>query len=103
MSRIHVLVAATSLDPKAEGISAAIALRADMTLVESRVVSVSEIESLLSQLPSTAQCALVLVGPPADTEGPAGYWVERRRDLVVLRVDILEDLVRIAMRDIGLD
>ena len=44
MSRIHVLVAATSLDLKAEGISAAIALRADMTLVESRVVSVSEIE-----------------------------------------------------------
>jgi hypothetical protein len=101
--RIHVLVAATSLDLKAEGISAAIAQRRDMELVESRVVEVFEIEHVLSRLPPSLRCALVLVGPAAETEAPAATWVERRKDLVVLRVDILEDVVRIAMRDIGLE
>lgn len=103
MSRINVLVAATSLDMKAEGISAAVAQRADMTLVENRVLAAQEVGTLLDAMPLSEHCALVLVGPHADTEEAAAHWLEDRKDLVVLRVDISEDLVRIAVRDIGLD
>jgi hypothetical protein len=103
VSRINVLVAATSPDMKAEGIAAAVAQRTDMTLVENRVLPAEEVGTLLDAMPHSAHCALVLVGPHAGTEETTARWLEDRTDLVVLRVDINEDLVRIAVRDVGLD
>jgi hypothetical protein len=103
VSRIDVLVAATSLDMKAEVIAAAVAQRSDMTLIEGRVVATKELNALLDTMPPAAHCALVLVGPHGDTKETAARWLSDRKNLVVLRVDIIEDVVRIAVRDVGLD
>jgi AAA+ superfamily predicted ATPase len=103
VSRINVLVAATSRDMKAEGISEAIAQRSDMILIKSRVVLAEEVAIHLDAMPSSAHCALVLVGPLSDTKEAAARHLQRRKDLVVLRVDIIEDIVRISVRDVGLD
>jgi AAA+ superfamily predicted ATPase len=103
VSRINVLVAATSLDIQAEAIAAAIAARTDMVLVESRVVAAAEVAVLLESIPLSPQCALVLVGPHVDTEEPAERWLAERKDLVVLRVDTIDDVVRIEVRDVRLD
>ena len=68
MSHIQVLVAATSLDMTAEGISAAIAQREDMTLIEDRIVGLAEVGRLLDEMPLPVNCAVILVGPHAETE-----------------------------------
>ncbi len=99
VSRINVLVATTSLDVKAEVIAASVAARSDMNLVESRFVAVAEVDSLLESIPSSPQCALVLIGPSTETDELAERWLAERSDLVVMYVDIIDDIVRIALRD----
>ena len=103
MSYIQVLVAATSLDMTAEGISAAIAQREDMTLIEDRIVGLAEVGRLLDEMPLPVNCAVILVGPHAETETSASSWLAQHKELVVLRVDILGDLVGYTARDIGMD
>ena len=103
VSEIHVLVATTSRDLTADMISAAVARCADMRLIGERVVSVSEVEDLLTQLPPFAACALVLVGHAWDTESVQARWLARRKQLLVLRVDIPEDIVHFAARHVGMD
>ena len=88
MSQIHVLVATTSKVLTAEVISVAVTRCTDMTLLRNCVVLVSEVEELLSELPPLSGCALVLVGRAPDTEVIATRWLERRKRLVVLRVDM---------------
>lgn len=103
MSRIHVLVAAASSDMKAELISAAVGQRSDMILVANRMVQSHDIGKFLDVIPAGAHCALVVVGRAGETEQVAAFWVAQRKDLVVLGVDVVGDLVRIAVRDPGLD
>jgi AAA+ superfamily predicted ATPase len=103
VSRIKVLVAAVSLDMTAEGIFTAVAQRDDMTLVESRIVAAAEVDALLETLPLSGDCAVVLVGSHAVTEQSAVNWLAQYKNLVVLRVDIIGDIVRFAARDVGLD
>lgn len=103
MSRIKVLVAAVSLDMTAEGIFTAVAQRDDMTLVESRIVTTAEVDALLEALPLSGDCAVVLVGSHAETKQSAMGWLAQYKKLVVLRVDIIGDIVRFAARDVGLD
>ena len=103
MSYIQVLVAATSLDMTAEGISAAVAQREDMTLIEDRIVGLAEVGRLLDEMPLQVNCAVILVGPHAETETSASSWLAQHKELVVLRVDILGDLVGYTARDIGMD
>lgn len=103
MSHIQVLVAATPLDMTAEGISAAIAQREDMTLIENRIVAITEVGRLLDEMPPPVNCAVILVGPQSETETSASSWLAQHKELVVLRVDILGDLVRFTARDIGMD
>ena len=103
MLRTNVLVAATSLDIQAETIAVAIAARNDMSLIASRVLTVSEIGEALESLPLSLQCALVIVGPRAETAKVTEHWLEARKELVVLRVDIFDDVVRIQVRDLNLD
>jgi AAA+ superfamily predicted ATPase len=74
-----------------------------MTLVERRCLAVSEVDGLLISLPSTPQCALVLVGRPTETSGLAERWLTERADLVVMVVDVVDDVVRLALRDPKLD
>jgi hypothetical protein len=70
-----------------------------MRLLGDRVVSVSEID----ELPPFAASALVLVGLASHTESVETRWLGRRKRLVVFRVDMLEDLVHVAARQMGMD
>lgn len=100
MSHISVLVAATSPDIQAGVIAEAISKRPDMSLVE---LGVAEVGGALAAIPPRALCALILVGPAEETDAPAAYWLAQRATLVVLRVNVPDDFVQIALRDIGLD
>ncbi len=103
MSRIHVLVATTRKDLKAEVISAAVSRCTDMTLVGNRVVLETDVERLLAEVPPFSPCALVLIGPSATTDAMAGGWLAQCKRLVQLRVDIVEDVVQIVARRVGMD
>ncbi len=99
MLRIDVVVTTTSRDVKGEVIAASVDARPDMHLVEHRCVAVSEVESLLSSIPPSAPCALILVGRPGDASEFARQWLARRANLVVMHVDLVDDVVRVALRD----
>lgn len=101
--QIDVLVAAASHDLKADGIAAAVAARNDMTLAANRVLTVREADTLLRAIPQSLPCALVIVGLHSDTEAVAENWLSQRHKLVVLRVDVVEDLLLMAARDVSLD
>lgn len=103
MSRINVLVATTSPDVKAEVIAESVAARQDMNLVESRCVSMAEVDGVLKSIASPPRCALVLVGRSTETNELAQQWLAERDDLVVLHVDVVDDVVRIGLRDPRLD
>ena len=103
VSHINVLVAAASPDVKAEVIAESVAARPDMTLVEGCPVPADDVDALLERIPATSRCAIAVVGDPAETEELARLWLARRSDLVVMLVDVVEDIVRIALRDPHLD
>src|SRR5262245_36351405 len=72
-----------------------------MRLVSGSVLQVATIDALLESL--SAPCAVVLVGPDADTEGPAERFLVECPDCVVMRVTAPHgDLVRIARHGLGL-
>lgn len=98
-----VMVATSSADLTAEVISAAVARCDDMRLMGDRVVLHPEIEGLLVQLPPQSACTLFLVGRAADTEEIERCWLSRLRRLIVLRIDIDDDLVRVAARRVGMN
>jgi AAA+ superfamily predicted ATPase len=103
MTQIDVLVITTTSDILAEGIAAAVLGRADMRLVEERVLSVDEAGSLLVSIPPSESFALIMVGSYADTEEYAEAWLKRWPHLVVMCVDApFGDSVHIALRDTGL-
>lgn len=103
MRKIDVLVATESRDLKADGIAAAVATRRDMTLAANRVLTLDEADALLRAIPPTSPCAVVIVGLHSDTQEVAEDWLSARHSLVVLRVDVIDDLVLMAARDVGLD
>jgi hypothetical protein len=100
---INVLVVATSPDVMAEVISAAVGRRTDMVLVERRIVAVAEVDLVLRSIPSSLPCALVVVGYQGNTEVLAEEWLADRPNLVILRLDIVDDIVHFALGDIGLE
>lgn len=97
-----VLVATSFGDLTAEVISAAVARCDDMRLMGNRVVSLPEIEGLLAQLPPRSACALLLVARAADTEHIERCWMSKFKRLIVLRIDVVDDLVRVAARQVGM-
>jgi AAA+ superfamily predicted ATPase len=99
VAQIYVLVAATSPDIKAEGIASSVVARHDMTLIENRVVEMARVDEILESVPISNRCALVLVGPSAQTNDIAQRWLARRDELVVMLVEIVGDIVRIGLRD----
>ncbi len=74
-----------------------------MTLVERRIVAVLEVHAVLQSVPPSLQCALVVVGCPGDIEELTEQWLADRPNLVILRLDIVDDVVRFTLGDIGLD
>jgi len=103
VSRINVLVATTSPDVTAEVIAEAVAARPDMNLLERRPIAAAHVEVLLSSLPTTPRCALVIVGRASDTDELAKRCLAQRSDLVVMEVDVADDTVHIAVRAPRLD
>jgi AAA+ superfamily predicted ATPase len=109
VAHINVLVVRTSRDVKAEGIAESVAARTDMTLVQSsteeqsRCVTVEEVDTILESIDPAVRCALVLVGRSSKTNDLAQQWLAKREELVVLHVDLIDDVVRIGLRNPGLD
>lgn len=103
VSQINVLIACVLPDVKAEVIAEAVAARPDMNLVERRCVAAAEVDALLESIPDSPQCALVVVGRPADTDELAEGWLADRADIVVMHVDVVGDVVRIDVRAPRLD
>jgi ATPase family protein associated with various cellular activities (AAA)/winged helix domain-containing protein len=103
VSRINVLVATTSPDVKAEVIAESVAARHDMNLIEGRCVSMAEVDTVLKTIASSARCALVLVARSTETNDIAQRWLAEHDDLVVMYVDVVDDIVRIGLRDPGLN
>jgi len=99
VSRINVLVATTSPDMKAEIIATRVAEHPDMNLVTSPCVSVKELDAVFKFIGTSTRCALVLVGHSNETNEIAQYWLTNRDNLVVLIVDVVDDIVRIGLRD----
>lgn len=96
MSRINVLVAATPSDLEAEGIAAAVAGYAGMTLVQGRALALAEVDDQLKKITPGEPCALILLGKNAAVKQLAWRLLAARTDLVVLRIDIVDHLVQIA-------
>ena len=103
MSPIDVVVASTTGGYQAEIVANAIAARPDMRLVDGRYVPLREVDDLLAAIPAVQRCALVLVGLSAETGELAERWLAERTSLVVLYVETVDDVVRIALRDPRLD
>jgi hypothetical protein len=108
VSRINVLVAAASDDVKAEVIGKSVTARHDMNLVKfhydmqgvkRHYVLLPEVDAVLESADFWTGCALVLVGRFSETNELAQRWLEERDDLVVMQVDIVDDIVRIGLRD----
>ncbi|MDO8450744.1 MAG: hypothetical protein Q7T10_18285 [Rhodoferax sp.] len=97
-----VLVASSSGDLTAEVLSAAVVRCDDMRLMGDRVISLAEIEGLLAQLPPLSACALLLVGRSTDTEQIERCWLSKFKRLIVLRINIVDDLVSVAVRRVGM-
>jgi AAA+ superfamily predicted ATPase len=87
----------------AEVVAESIAARHDMNLVEGRCLSNAEVDRILESDTSLDRCALVLIGHPAETVELQQRWLMARHDLVIMRVDIVGDFVRIGLRDPRLD
>ena len=103
VDRINVLVASTVTDVKAEVLAECVAARSDMNLIGGHFIPVSEVETSLASVPSTFPCALIVVGEPIQTSELAEQWLAKRADCVVMLVDVVDDIVRVALRDPKLD
>ena len=97
-----VLVASASGALPAEVLSAAVVRCEDTRLMGDRVISPVEIEGLLAQLPPLSSCALLLVGRSTDTEQIERCWLSKFKQLIVLRINIVDDLVSVAVRRVGM-
>jgi ATP-dependent 26S proteasome regulatory subunit len=103
VTTISVIVAASPHDIQADGIAAALRQHAKFTLVGAGVLELAEVGAALATVPAAQACALVLVGAPATTRGHEMRWLSERPRLVVLSVEIADDVVRLSLRDPGLE
>jgi len=103
VSRINVVVAVTSQDVKAQIIIESVRARRDMSLLDPRILTVAQVDALLDSIPRMPRCVLVVVGHPADTNDVAARWLTRRADIAVMHVDVVGDVVRIAVRSLTVD
>ena len=73
--------------------------RPQIELVEGRLLYGFEALSFLEDVPDSIPCAVVLVGPLAETEKLALDCLNSRANAVVLRIAIIGEIVHIAARD----
>lgn len=74
-----------------------------MVLAEQRIVAVPEVGAVLEAIPAAQQCALIVIGCRGDTEELTEQWLAQQPTLVILRLDIVDDIVQFALCDIGLE
>jgi hypothetical protein len=101
VATISVLIAASPHDVQADGIKIAVKARASegMSVVGGDVIPFDQIADALATIPHSQPCALVLVGSHPKVSAAETRWLEERPRLVVLRVEVVGDLVRIGLRD----
>lgn len=101
MAKISVLIAASPHDVQADGIRAAVEAKSkeDWSIVGGEVVPFDKIAAALATIPRSQPCALVLVGSHPEVSAAEARWLEERPRLVVLRVEVVGDMVRIGLRD----
>jgi AAA+ superfamily predicted ATPase len=96
---MNVVVVATARDIQADTLARAIANRADMVLVSGKVLTLEGADALLASGVLTERCALVLVGPDADTQEPAERYLREFPNVVVMCLAAPRgDLVRLGAR-----
>lgn len=99
MTKISVIIAASPHDVQADGIKKAVDAHDDLRVIGDRVIAFEQIASTLTVVPRQQPCALVLVGSRVDLGTNEQRWLEERPHLVVLRVEVVGDVVRIGLLD----
>lgn len=89
----------TSPDIKAHGVVESIAARSDMDLFAGRCLEKGDVDEILYSGRALDRCAIVLIGHPEDTFTLQERWLRARSEVVIVRVDIVGDVVRIELRD----
>lgn len=81
----------------------AVERRDDMVLAVNGVISLFEVETHLRAIPPEIGCALILIGNRSDAQRLETRLLAEKRRLVILHLDVVDDLVKIALRDPQLD
>lgn len=87
------------MDVQAHVIGEVIADRDDMELFGMQLFALDQVEAQLERIALDAPCTLILVGTNATTSELAHRVLEQRANLVVLRVDVISNRIRIARID----
>lgn len=120
VSKINVIVATTSLDMMAQILAESVDQHPEMTLVDptyfeaedahpeaklvdGRFFEVDVVEKILESGTQPRPSAVVLVGDVNETYDLQRRWLAQRSDLVVLRVDVIGDVVRVGLKHPKLD
>jgi len=103
VTRINVIVVMTSPDIMAQGMAESIAARSDMELFAGRCLEKADVDDILYSGRNLDRCAIILIGHPQDTVKLQERWLNARSEMVIMRVDIVGDIVKIELRDPQLD
>jgi len=105
VSPMKVVVVATARDIQAETTASAIAGRPDMVLVSGKALTIEQADALLRSNALQERCVILLVGPDADTQGPAERYLCEFANVVVMCLTAPRgDLVRLGTHHrLGLD
>jgi AAA+ superfamily predicted ATPase len=103
MRALDILIAATEPDLIAEGVAAAVMVRADMRLAHQCVLATHEVGTVLAALDVARPCAIVLVGKTANRDPHSLGWLRDYPSIVVVRVKLVDDTIRFDASGVGLD
>ncbi len=87
----------------AESVAESVSDRDDMNLVAGSYLSCAKVDQIVESETLLTPCAIVVIGHPEETAELQQKWLAARKSLVVMRVDIVGDIVRIGLRDPRLD
>lgn len=99
MLGINVLVATAIQHFCVKTIAESVDARPDMTLVNERWVDLSEVDEILDSFDDSMRLALIIVGQTRESNELAALWLAKRKRLVVMYVDIVDEMVRFGLRD----
>lgn len=103
MSPTSILVVASASEVIADGVAAAVRHRSDLRLASERVLTAGEVAPLLALLDLSRPLAILLVGEVADDEALSGAWMQAHREIVVVRVTLMDNIVHFDASHVGLE